>query len=105
MAPVTMTDEVRVVLVEPDFPFWCNLFISATDALAQDSFACFILGDDISKPGALWSRILRVSVVIVKARSVAKDQIALDLLETKRTIFIQFIVGGLVGVLHQGLGS
>src|ERR1700680_4368453 len=101
MASVTVTDKVGVVLVEPNFPIWCNFFISTTDALAQDSFPCFVLCDDVSQSSALRGRIFRVRVVVVKAGPVAQHEIALDLLETQRAIFIKLIVGRFVGVLYQ----
>src|SRR5580704_5234935 len=103
MAPVAVPDKIGVVLVEPHLSVWGNFFISTTNALAQDSFPSFVLSDDVSQPGALRSRIFRVSVVVIKASPIDQDQIALDLLETERTIFIELIVGRLVGILHQRL--
>jgi len=103
MASIAVTNEIGVIFVEPHFPFWRDFFVSAADALAQDPFPGFVLRHDISKPSALRSRILRVSVVVIKAGTVTQHQIAFDLLETERSIFVELIVSRFVRILHQRL--
>ena len=46
-------------------------------------------------------RVLGVGVVVVKARAVGEDEVALDFLEGERAVLIDLVIGGLVGVLHQ----
>ena len=102
MAAVRVADKVGVVLVKPHFLAGLGeLFISPTRAFFKDALARLVLSHELPQRGALGRRVLRVRVVVIKARSIREDEIALDLLVGKRAVLVDFVIGGLVGVLHQ----
>ena len=105
MASVTMPNEVGIVLIKADLSLRQQLFVSPTRTLTKDALPSFLLRHNLPQRGALGRRVLRMGVVVVKTCAVAEYQVALDLLETQRAILVDFVVGELIGVLEQFLGS
>ncbi len=106
MAAVGVADEIGVVLVEADFAAGLGqLLVPAPGALLEDALAGLVLGDELAQRRAFWRRVFGVGVIVVKAGAVREDEVALDLLEGERAVFVDLVVGGLVGVLHQLRGA
>ena len=105
VATITVSRKIGVVLVEPHCLIVRQLQVAAARALRQDAFTGFLLRNQVAQSRAFRSGIFRVSMVVVKARAVAQDQVALDFLETQRPIAIDFKVSRLISVLEQFLSA
>ena len=99
VAAVAVAAEVGVVLVELD-----RARAAARDlprAFLEQALAGLVLRDDVHERGAFGRGVFGVRVVVVEARAVAQDQVALDFLEGELALGVLRVVVGLVGVLHQ----
>ena len=70
MATVAVPTEICVVLIESNFLAGWKLEVPASSAFGQDSFASFVMRDQLSECGALGSRIFRMRMVVVVARTI-----------------------------------
>src|SRR5205807_5933121 len=82
-----------------------QLQISATRTFRENSFARFILRDDLAERRAFWRGIFRMRMIVVKTRAVRKHEVAFDFLETERAVLVDLVISRLVSVLHQCLGA
>ena len=103
VAAVGMAAEIGIVLVE------LHRAAAAPGhharALLKEPFARLVLRDEIDQRGAFGRRVFGVGVVVVKARAVAQDEIALDFLEGQFAARVLRIVIRFIGVLPQFGGA
>ena len=94
-----MPQELGVVLVETHGVVRACIHRGGTGR--QKSVAREVLLKDFKESSALWRAVLRVGVVVVETCAVAKDQIALYLVEAECALGVQSKIVGLIGVLTQ----
>ena len=101
MAAEGVADEIGVVLVQPHLARFQQAQVPAAGALPEDAFAGLVLRDDFMKCGAFGGAVFRMRVVVVEARAITEDEIALDLLKAERALLVDLVVGRLIRVLEQ----
>ncbi len=99
-----MADEIGVVLVDLDHAA-VGAEVAAANAFLDDALAGFVLGDHVAQALAFGRGILGMGVVVVKARAVGQDEVALDFLETQFPVLVLDEIFRLVKVLHQFLDA
>ena len=101
VAAVAVALEVGVVLVEADGAPVVAGPGAAPRALQQDAFTGAVEGGQVAQRVDLGGRVLRVGVIVVQARAVGEDQVALELLQRYAAVAVALQVVGLVLVVEQ----